>query len=146
MASRLVYGMSREGIVPAALGRVHGGRRTPWVAILFTAALAALLVIVGDLETLADTTVLLLLFVFVCVNGAVLVLRKETVEHDHFRAPSIVAVLGVAACAGLIVHKAFDDLSVFAYAGGLIVLGIALWAVNRAAGGGGASSPAPRPG
>ena len=29
MASRLVYGMSNEGIVPKALGRVHRGRRTP---------------------------------------------------------------------------------------------------------------------
>lgn len=144
MASRLVYGMSNEGIVPAALGRVHAGRKTPWVAIVFTASLAALLVVIGDLDTLADTTVLLLLFVFVCVNTAVLVLRKEQVEHEHFRAPSIVAMLGVAACAGLIVHKAFDDLTVFAYAGGMIVLGIALWALNRAVSG--SSSPAPRPG
>ena len=135
MASRLVYGMSRQGIVPEALGRVHGGRRTPWVAILFVAALAAVLIIVGDLDTLADTTVLLLLFVFVCVNSAVLVLRKDKVDHDHFRAPSIVAVLGVLACAALIIDKAFDDLTVFAYAGGLIAIGIALWAVNRAAGG-----------
>jgi len=132
MASRLVYGMSNEGIVPKALGRVHPDRRTPWVAILFTAALAGVLVIVGDLDTLADTTVLLLLFVFVCVNSAVLVLRRETVEHDHFRAPTAVPVLGVITCAALIVHKAFDDLMVFAYAGGLIALGIALWAVTRA--------------
>ena len=87
MASRLVYGMSRQGIVPEALGRVHGGRRTPWVAILFVAALASVLIIVGDLDTLADTTVLLLLFVFVCVNSAVLVLRKDKVDHDHFRTP-----------------------------------------------------------
>ena len=132
MASRLVYGMSREGIVPAALGRVHPGRKTPYVAIVFTAALAAVLVLVGDLETLADTTVLLLLFVFVCVNSAVLVLRREPVDHEHFRAPTVVPVLGVLACVALIVQKAFDDPKIFAYAGGLIAIGIALWAVNRA--------------
>ncbi len=132
MASRLVYGMSREGIVPEALGRVHPGRNTPYVAIVFTASLAALLVIVGDLETLADTTVLLLLFVFVCVNSAVLVLRREHVEHEHFRAPTFVPVLGVLACVALIVQKAFDDPAIFAYAGGLIAIGIALWAINRA--------------
>jgi basic amino acid/polyamine antiporter, APA family len=44
MASRLVYGVRRQGIVPAVLGRVHSGRRTPWVAILFTASIAAVLV------------------------------------------------------------------------------------------------------
>jgi APA family basic amino acid/polyamine antiporter len=132
MASRLVYGMSQEGIVPKVLGRVHEGRRTPYVAILFTATLAAALVLAGDLETLADTTVLLLLLVFVCVNAAVLVLRREPVDHDHFRAPTALPLLGVLACAALIVHKAVDDPAIFAYAGGLIVLGIVLWAINRA--------------
>ena len=132
MASRLVYGMSNEGIVPEPLGRVHPGRKTPYVAIVFTASLAGLLVIVGDLDTLADTTVLLLLFVFVCVNTAVLVLRREPVDHEHFRAPTFMPVLGVLTCMALIVHKAFDDLVIFAYAGGMIAIGIALWAVNRA--------------
>ena len=55
MASRLVYGMSRQGIVPAVLGRVHEGRQTPWVAIVFTASIAAVRVTLGDLGTLADT-------------------------------------------------------------------------------------------
>jgi amino acid transporter len=132
MASRLVYGMSQEGIVPERLGRVHAARNTPYVAIVFTAGLAAALVLAGDLETLADTTVLLLLFVFVCVNAAVLVLRREPVEHEHFHAPTALPVLGVLACAGLIVHKAFDDPVIFAYAGGLIALGVALYAVTRA--------------
>ena len=133
MASRLVYGMSREGIVPPALGRVHATRRTPYVAIAFTSSLAALLVLVGDLETLANTTVLLLLFVFVCVNTAVLVLRRDPVEHEHFRAWTFVPVLGVIACVALIIQKAVDDLTIFAYAGGLIAIGIVLYALTRRA-------------
>lgn len=36
MASRLLYGTSREGIVPAALAAVHPTRRTPWLSILLT--------------------------------------------------------------------------------------------------------------
>ena len=36
MASRLVYGMSEEGIVPGFFGRVLQGRRTPITAIVFT--------------------------------------------------------------------------------------------------------------
>ena len=40
MASRLIYGMAQQGIVPQPMGRVHGERRTPWVAIIFVAALA----------------------------------------------------------------------------------------------------------
>ena len=94
MASRLVYGMSNEGVVARAFGRVLPNRKTPWVAIVFTTALALILVSTGDLSTLADTTVFLLLCVFTIVNVSVLVLRREDVEHDHFRAPSLFPVLG----------------------------------------------------
>jgi len=132
MASRLIYGMSRQGIVPRAMGRVHSERRTPWVAILFVAALAFTLLLLGDLESLADTTVLLLLIVFVFVNVAVLVLRGDRVEHDHWHAPTVLPAIGAAASLGLIVQKAFDDAVVFAYAGGLLALGVVLWAISRA--------------
>src|SRR4051812_37067586 len=32
MASRLMYGMANEKVVPEILGTVHRGRRTPWIA------------------------------------------------------------------------------------------------------------------
>ena len=40
MASRLLYGMSNEGVIPRIFGAVHQRRRTPWVAIIFTTAIA----------------------------------------------------------------------------------------------------------
>ena len=64
------------------------------MSILFTAAIAAVLVTLGDLETLADTTVLLLLFVFIGVHVALLALRRTPVDHDHFRAWTILPYLG----------------------------------------------------
>ncbi|HYI20823.1 MAG TPA: APC family permease [Solirubrobacteraceae bacterium] len=131
MASRLIYGMAQQGIVPRQMGRVHGERRTPWVAIVFVAALALVLCALGDLESLADTTVLLLLSVFVSVNIAVLVLRRDRVEHEHWHAPTFLPVLGVAACLALIVQKAVEDPIIFAYAGGLIALGVVLCLLSR---------------
>jgi amino acid transporter len=132
MASRLMYGMANEGVVPRALGRVHERRRTPWVAIIFTAAIAAVLVTLGDLETLADTTVLLLLLVFIGVNVALLVLRREPVEHEHFRAWTVLPWLGVVTCAGLIVQSVVDDPKLVLWAGGLLLFGLILWVVERA--------------
>jgi hypothetical protein len=41
-------------------------------------------------------------------------------------------VLGAAACLGLIVQKAVEDTVIFAYAGGLLALGVALSGVSRA--------------
>jgi amino acid transporter len=132
MASRLMYGMAREGVVPSILGEVHATRRTPWVAILFTAVIAAVLVTLGDLETLADTTVLLLLLVFIGVHLALLVLRRTPVDHDHFRAWTILPYLGIVTCAALAVQSILDDPILLVWAGGLIALGLVLWVIERA--------------
>jgi amino acid transporter len=127
MASRLVYGMSRQGIIPGVFGRVHGGRRTPWVAIVFTSLLAAALVVSGDLSDLADTTVLLLLLVFAAVNVSVLILRRDAVGHDHFHAPTVIPVIGAIVSLALLTTK---DGEIFLRAAALLVLGIVLWAVT----------------
>ena len=127
MASRLVYGMAREGILPGVFGRVHGGRRTPWVAIVFTTVVAGALASSGDLADLADTTVLLLLLVFAAVNVSVLILRRDPVEHDHFRAPSILPVLGAIVSLALLTTKEGD---IFLRAAVLLVIGVVLWLIN----------------
>ena len=128
MASRLVYGMANEGVVTRAFGRVLPGRRTPWVAIAFTTLLAVILVSTGDLGTLADTTVLLLLTVFTIVNVAVLVLRRERVEHEHFRAPTPLPVLGAAVSALLILDT---DPEIFLRAALILAIGVALYGVSE---------------
>jgi amino acid transporter len=135
MASRLLYGMAQQGVIPRWFGRVHRVRRTPWAGVVLSAALAGVLVIVGDLETLADTTVLLLLFAFVAVNLAVLVLRNQPVDHEHFRAWIGFPVLGAGCCIALIIQKAVEDAVIFAYAGGLLAFGLVLWAIARAVAG-----------
>ncbi len=61
--------------------------------VVLTAAIAIVLITTGDLSSLADTTVLLLLFVFTIVNIAVLALRRDSVDHQHFHAPSVFPVL-----------------------------------------------------
>ena len=132
MASRLLYGMAQQGVIPAWFGRVNRARRTPWAGIVLSGALAAVLVVVGDLETLADTTVLLLLFAFIAVHISVLVLRNTPVDHEHFRAWTAFPVLGAACCAALIVQKLIEDTIVFAYAGGLLAFGLVLWLIARA--------------
>jgi APA family basic amino acid/polyamine antiporter len=105
MSSRLTFGMAEHGLLPSALGRVLPERRTPWVAIAATTAVALVLIAIGDLTLLAETVVLLLLFVFISTNVSVLVLRRDAVEHDHFRVWTFVPVLGVASCIGLLTQQ-----------------------------------------
>lgn len=147
MASRLVYGMSNEGIVPRVLGRVHAGRQTPYVAIAFTVLIAMTLVATGDLAGLADTTVLLLLLVFAVVNVSVLVLRRVPPEDDEqspededagtrpFRAPTWAPVLGAVASLVLASPLTGREGAVYLRAGVLIAVGVLLYLVNRWAGG-----------
>ena len=131
MASRLVYGMARERVVPPVFAVVHPSRSTPWVAILFTVAIAAALVATGDVAGLAETTVLLLLCVFAMVNISALVLRRDSVDHDHYRAPTWMPVLGALVCLVLVLPITGRDATVYVRAGVLIGIGMALWFVNR---------------
>lgn len=128
MASRLTYGMANLGLLPGALGSVLSKRRTPWVAILATTAVAVALTLTGTLATLAETVVLLLLFVFLSTNVAVLVLRRDLVAQTHFRVPTWVPVLAVLSCLILLSQQGLDT---WLRAGALVLVGVLLHACTR---------------
>jgi APA family basic amino acid/polyamine antiporter len=130
MASRLTYGMAEAGLLPSVLSRVLPQRRTPWVAIVSTTAVAMVLTLIGELSTLAETVVLLLLFVFISTNVAVLVLRRDSVEHQHFRVWTFVPVLGVASCVLLLTQQ---SAKVWLFAAILLAVGAVLYFVARTA-------------
>ena len=139
MASRLVYGMSREHVLPPIFGKVHATRRTPYLAIAFTTLLAfCLIMFVGEVPALGGTTALLLLFVFTIVNIAVLILRREKVDHQHFRTPTFLPVIGAISCAFFAGPWTGRDPVQYKIAGILIGVGVVLWVitvlVNRATG------------
>ena len=132
MASRLLYGMARERIIPNAFAKVHPGRRTPWFAIVVTSALAVVLVLLLEISELGSMTSLLLLAVFTLVNIAVLVLRRDEVGHRHFRAPTAIPVVAAVLCAFLASPFSGRPLKEYLFAGILLLLGVVLWGVNRA--------------
>lgn len=128
MASRLTYGMAEQGLLPAVFGRVLPNRKTPWVAIAATTAVAMVLTMTGGLAALAETVVLLLLFVFLSTNTAVIVLRRDQVDHKHFRTPLIVPYLAIASCILLLFQQ---DAGIWLRAGILMAVGVALYALRR---------------
>jgi amino acid transporter len=132
MTSRLLYGLARERAVPAVLGRIHAGRRTPWVAIIVTTGIALLLASWSGVRTLGGTTALLLLCVFAVVNVTVLVLRRTAVAHAHYRAPTVFPVLGATSCAWLASPWSGRDPAQYRVAGVLLLVGLALYALTWA--------------
>jgi amino acid transporter len=140
MASRLLYGMSKQAILPPFLSKVLPGRRTPWASIAFVAAVAICLVSYLSLNPgatlallLGGTTSLLLLAVFAVVNAAVLVLRGQPAdhEHSHFRTPTFLPVVGVVACLYLVLPwTSGRPTAQYAIAGGLLAVGVVLWGIT----------------
>ncbi|MFG1990706.1 APC family permease [Actinoplanes sp. NPDC048988] len=130
MASRLLYGMANERVLPRILGRVHRTRRTPWVGIVFTTVIAFGLIWFADLAALGGTTSLLLLCVFTVVNIAVLVLRRDHVDHEHFKAPTVIPVIGAITCAYLASPLSGRAGADYRVAGILLVIGVLLWLVT----------------
>ena len=132
MASRLLYGMGKQGVIPRSLSKVHPTTRTPWVSILFTTVLAfGLIAYVSNasddaIAVLGGTTALLLLGVFAVVNVAVLVLRNDPVDHDHFRTNTVVAVLGAVACLYLVTPLSGRPGDQYQVAGLLLLVGLIL--------------------
>ncbi|GIL34241.1 APC family permease [Phycicoccus sp. DTK01] len=137
MASRLLYGMARQEVLPPFLGKVHRGRQTPWAAILFTTAIAVGLIVVVTqnaegqvISALGGTTALLLLGVFTIVNVCVLVLRRDRIDRKHFVAPTVLPVIGAVLCAFFVGPWTGRDGLQYQIAGWLLAIGVVLWAVT----------------
>ncbi|KNC18207.1 amino acid permease [Arthrobacter sp. RIT-PI-e] len=129
MASRVGYGLAEAGLLPRAFGTCLPKRRTPWVSIVVVAGLTIALTLLGNVSTLAETTVLLLLLVFVSANVSVLVLKKDTVDHSHFSVPRIVPVLAIIASITLLTQQTgIVWLGALAY----VVIGSLLFLLARA--------------
>jgi amino acid transporter len=106
MGSRLLYGMARQGLLPALLGRVSHSRHTPHVAILTLLAIVLILAVSGGedaVKQLASATALLLLCSFMVVNTSLVALKLRPGEPaGGFEVPVFVPVLGVLINATLI--------------------------------------------
>ena len=139
MASRLIYGMARQHVLPPVLGSVHKRRRTPWVAILFTTTIAFGLIFYvttfaseNAISVLGGTTSLLLLAVFAVVNVAVLVLRRDVRKAGgHFRTPTALPVIGFITSLYLVTPLSGRPSVQYLLAGILVVIGIVLFAVTK---------------
>ncbi|WP_043622714.1 APC family permease [Nonomuraea candida] len=135
MASRLLYGMSKQGVLPSFLSKVHRTRRTPESAIVFTTVIALGLITFVSLDPdspvvslLGGTTSLLLLAVFAGVNLSVLVLRRDQSAVKHFNAGRVLPVVGTVTCLYLVLPwSSGRPAGQYEIAGVLLAIGLALW-------------------
>lgn len=94
-ASRLLFGMSREGLLPAWLGKLHAKRATPYRTLLVILPIVIFLAFSVTLQFLAGTTATLILAMFCLVNLSLLVIKRREPESRGFQIPFLVPVLAL---------------------------------------------------
>lgn len=113
--SRITYGMSRGNSLPACLGKIHGTRRTPWLATALAGIGAAAFVLVGDLKTIANITNFTVYITFIIINLSLILLRySEPNTKRPFRVPlsigklPILPAFGALSCAAMLFGLTID--------------------------------------
>ncbi len=139
--SRILYGMSRENIFPRMFRKLHPVRRSPWVALIFQFFVVAALLILGQLlklvnpdldivSTLANVTVVFLLFIYALVIVSALKLRGTEEREDTYRANTPLLWVGIAGNVILLLYVIVDDPSSLLWVAGLLALGFVLYAAE----------------
>lgn len=116
--SRVVLAMARRKDLPPALAALNPQRTSAPAAVLFTAGVILVLVLIGDLELAWSFSAFTVLVYYSLTNLAAL-----QVSPDLRFVPRWISILGLVACLSL---AAFVDLSVLGYGVGLIVIGL-IW-------------------
>jgi amino acid transporter len=100
MASRVVYGLARQQVLPSRLGVVHAVTRTPILATILIVILAILLAISFPIDRLADWTsrVMLVIFAFVNVSLWLIKVRREPAPAGTFIVPPSIPLAGAVSC------------------------------------------------
>lgn len=138
---RILYGMANEDVVPGVFNKLHHARRSPWVGLLFSAAVVAALLIVGTIITssgggldlvgrLATVTVVFLLLIYALVIVAALRLRGQDEHEETYRANTPLLVFGVVANLAIFAWTVYDDPTSLLWCAGLIAIGVVLFVIE----------------
>ncbi|KAB2920708.1 MAG: amino acid permease [Hyphomicrobiaceae bacterium] len=105
MASRVLYGLARQGNLPRAFQDVNAVTQTPLFATAATTVLVAALALLLPLEHLADITSRITLAIFAIVNAALIRIKQrgDSMGSRAFVAPAWVPWAGLVSCVGLLV-------------------------------------------
>jgi basic amino acid/polyamine antiporter, APA family len=131
ISPRNLYGLSREGMLPGVLGRVHPRFRTPVVSIWLTGTLVVVLAVTGTFAQLILLNVAARLYQYLMVCLSVVILRLRDPEAERpFRLPLGFAIPAVAAVLCVLLFTQQPLVNLLAAVGALAV-GLVLYAVSR---------------
>jgi APA family basic amino acid/polyamine antiporter len=100
MASRVLYGMSKDGQAPNFFSRIYPKTQTPVLASIFTALIVYFLSSLFDLIILAKITSGIILFVFAGMNLSLIKIKQQGIKYAGFSVNILVPVIGLFASLG----------------------------------------------
>ena len=103
---RIFFAMSRDGLLPQGVSKVHPKFQTPYITTIITCVIVAIVAGLVPIQVVGEMTSIGTLFAFVVVCLAVIVLRMTRPDaHRPFRVPggAVIPVLGVLSCLYLMV-------------------------------------------
>jgi APA family basic amino acid/polyamine antiporter len=130
---RIFMAMSRDGLLPPQLQKVHPKYQTPHVGTLITGAVACFFAGVFPIDVLGELVSIGILLAFTAVCAGVLVLRYTMPESPRpFRVPfaPVTCTAGVLMCLGLtyfLPHDTWVRLLVWTAIGFAIYFGYGFW-------------------
>jgi len=98
---RIFFSMSRDGLLPKALAKVHPKYKTPYVGTILTGIFVAVFSAFANIAEVVDLTNIGTLFAFVLVSVGVIVLRRQEPDRVRpFRVPGVpfTPLISVVAC------------------------------------------------
>ena len=113
--TRIFFVMSRDGLLPEVLSRVHPRWQTPYVVTIFTGVVVALGAAFFPVGRLADIANAGTLYAFAMVAIAVMVLRRRRPDVErHFRVRGlwVIGPLAIAGCIFLFLNLPSDAMIV----------------------------------
>lgn len=135
IGSRLLYGMSSQGLLPGFLSKVHPRTLTPHRAILLVGAIGLVIAATGSFAVLAQSTSVILLSVFLLLNISLLALkasrRARAAEAGAFCVHWIVPALGAVSCSALFL---FAKPGAYWTAGVVLAVAVVLTLIVRSGG------------
>ena len=137
---RMLYGMAQAGEMPSIFAKIHPKFRTPWIGIIFTSAVYALLLLVG-IAGIEQILILIMsacacwLLAYVLAHVVVIIMRKKypTLKRPYktplYPLPQIIGSVGMLYAIWQIYPEPITKMTIYTYAAVMILVAVAFSAI-----------------